>query len=133
MKMRVPLLASLIAGFIAAEANAQEGKLVIGASEVKRLNIEYSDGRKEFGCRVVFTLTNKSGRKLHRGRFWVEAANGKRESFGLSDRKTKNRERFENTKCDAVRGKLKLRRAACQWAGEAKPVDCTVRTVIDVK
>lgn len=116
-----------------ATATAGDGKLVIGAEVVRDMVREYSDGRKKTFCRVVFTLNNNTGKPLYRARFWVTAANGQRESFGLRDKRPKNGESFDNTPCSDVRGKLKLIRALCQWDEKDKPVDCAAETVIDVK
>lgn len=126
----------IMAGLASIPAFAEDGKLVIGAASVRNVMREYSDGRKETRCVVVFTLQNKTGKQLHRARFWVVAANGQREGFGLWDGKEKNTERFNKTDCKEVRGKLKLLRAVCSWrvgnvAGKRE--DCAGLVVLDVK
>lgn len=127
------LSVGLQSGLLASPAAAGDGKLVIGAEEIRDITREYSDGRKEVFCRVIFTLANKTGKPLTRARFWVKAANGKAESFGLRDARPKNRESFDKTPCSEVRGKLTLTRALCIWGDAKKPVDCAGDTVIDVK
>lgn len=133
----MPRLAAalFLVGFIfaGAPAEAGDGKLVIGAEMVRDVTREDSDGRKTTFCRVIFVLRNNTGKPLTRARFWVTAANGQRESFGLRDARPKNRESFDKTPCSDVRGKLKLVRAICMWGEKTKPVDCAGVTVIDVK
>ena len=85
----------MLAGFQSTTSHAEDGKLVIGASEVRERIREYSNGRKLRYCYVVFTLTNKTGKALRRARFWGEAANCKRASFGLRAGKTRTRARVE--------------------------------------
>ena len=116
-------------------AAASEGRnlLVIGAESVRDMVREYSDGRKKRFCRVIFTLKNNTGKPLYRARFWVKAANGQRESFGISDKRPKNGESFDNTPCSDVVGKLELVRAICQWAKTEKPKDCAKVTLIYVE
>jgi hypothetical protein len=126
-------IATLLAGASLTPATASDGKLVIGAESVRDITREYTDGRKEIFCRVVFKLANKTGKPLYRARFWVKAANGKIESFGLRDSKPKNRENFDKTPCSDVHGKLTLHRARCIWTKGEKHVDCAPQTVIDVK
>lgn len=133
MRLLTTAALALAAVSPALPAGAADGKLVIGAETVRDVTREHSDGRKTTFCRVIFTLTNKTGKSLYRARFWVTAANGQRESFGLRDARPKNGESFDNTPCSDVRGKLKLIRALCQWSEEEKPVDCAGVTAIDVK
>ena len=57
-------LAALLAGASLTPATASDGKLVIGAESVRDTTREYSDGRKEVFCRVVFKLTNNTGKPL---------------------------------------------------------------------
>ncbi len=127
----VPL--ALLLTVLPGAATAADGKLVISAEKVRDITREYSDGRKEVFCRVIFMLNNKTGKSLTRARFWVTAANGQRESFGLRDTRPKNGESFDKTPCSDVRGKLKLTRALCMWGDAKKAVDCADDTVVDVK
>ena len=130
---RTALIIGMALAIPSGPAAASDGKLVIGAEQVRDITREYSDGRKEVFCRVIFTLSNKTGKALTRARFWVKAANGKSESFGLRDKKPKNGESFDKTPCSDVRGKLTLTRALCMFGDAKKAVDCAGVTVIDVK
>ncbi len=132
-RYRAAMAALITPLLVGPAAAAGDGKLVIGAEEIRDITREYSDGRKEVFCRVIFTLTNKTSKPLARARFWVRAANGQAESFGLRDARPKNRESFDKTPCSEVRDKLKLTRALCMWGDAKEPVDCAGDTVIDVK
>lgn len=79
------------------------------------------------GCSVVFRLHNRSFQYLQRARIWVEAADGNREYFTLSNRRRSNRELFNGTPCDALYDGLRINRARCNFRGVIGYRDCNHR------